>query len=174
VNVKKRLHKPIHGWLPKDQSFPNQAFEVNQNPKKLTQTKLYIGIFAAAFATEFIVLSVLYLVGAGSYVSYAAGAAAVIITIVVSILLSKPHKQIEMENRLSTEGEKRASTMIGIVNIVMAGIMLGTYFLIQPIIKSSEVTLGLWTALLLTWLLVNNLLYRNYKKQAPPSGGMTR
>ena len=172
--VAKSLNDRIRGWLPKDQSFPNQAFMVNQKTKKPAQTKLYIGIFVAAFATEFLTLSVLYLVGAGSYVSYTAGAAAVIITIVISVLLSKPHKQSEMENRLSTEGEKRAGALIGAANIVMGGVLLGTYFLIQPNITSVEVTLGLWITLLLTWLIVNNLLFRNYKKQAPPSGGMVR
>ncbi len=175
MGLKQRSKKLFRGWLPQEPSFPNPRKNrvfVNQRAKKPLQIKLYIGIFAAAFATEFITLSVLYLLGAGSYASYAAGPAAVIITIVISILLSKPHKQIEMENRLSTEGEKRAASIIGIVNVVMGSVLLGTYFLIQPNIKSGEVTIGLWIALLLTWLLVNNLLYRNYKKQAPASGGM--
>ncbi len=171
MEIKESLKK-LRGWLPKNPTFTNQTFEANQKTKKPTQTKLYFGIFAVAFATEFLVLSVLYLVGAGSYVSYSAGAAAIIITIVISVLFNKQHKPIEIENRLSTEGEKRVGATIGIANIAMGIVLLGTYFLIQPNIKSSEVTIGLWLALLFAWLVINNLLIRNYKKQAPPSGGM--
>ena len=52
----------------------------------------------------------------------------------------------------------------------MGSILLGTYFLIAPNIKSAEVTLGLWFTLLFALLLVNGLLIRNYKKQSPHDG----
>lgn len=150
--------------------------EVNQKTKKPTQTRLFIGIFAAVFTAVFITMGILEVIGLGSYASYAAGAVAALASVVSSVLLRKPRNQSskhsEMKNRSMTEGERKASKIIGVANAIMLSIFLGTYFLIAPNIKSSEVTLGLWIIFSLSLILVNTLLVRNYKKQTRPDGGM--
>jgi Na+/proline symporter len=179
MNVKKSLGSRIRGWLPKEPYLPStqktEMVEVNQKTKKPTKTGLAVfGI--AIFAVVVSALTVLQVLGLESNAPYAAGAVAALAGAVLSVLLWKPRNQIsrpsEMKNRSMMEGERKASKIIGVANTIMFSIFLGTYFLIDPNIKSSEVTLGLWIILSLSVILVNTLLVRYYKKQTRPDGGM--
>jgi len=49
-------------------------------------------------------------------------------------MLIKPNQKPNQNKPLTEEG-KRAAKTIGIANFVMAGVFLGTYFLVNPIIQ---------------------------------------
>lgn len=176
----KSLRNSIRGWLPNEPSRPStqktRMTKLNEKTKKPTQTTGYLCIFATVFTTVLITMGILYVLGLGSYAPFAAGAVAALASAVLSVLLWKPRNQSskhsEMKSRSMTEGERKASKIIGVANVIMFSIFLGTYFLIAPNIKSSEVTLGLWIIFSLSLILVNTLLVRYYKKQTCPDGGM--
>lgn len=95
MKARKSMMDKIQGCLPKEPSFPKpqktKMAKVNQKTKKPTQTRLFIGIFAAVFTAVFITMSILEVIGLGSYASYAAGAAGALASVVSSVLLRKPH-----------------------------------------------------------------------------------
>lgn len=74
----------------------------------------------------------------------------------------------ETENKLMSKGEIRAATAFGIANIIMGGICfyLVLSFVISPNSLSYELTAILWIIFMVSWLSVNSLLVRNYKKQS--------
>jgi membrane protease YdiL (CAAX protease family) len=158
--LRKRLAGFFRGWLPKEPScanpFPAQA---GQQPKRRGYI-VYIVSFIAVFA------ALMYGLGLwNDYATLAAAPTGVLATTVVSVLFRKPN-----QNKPITEGERRGARIFGVFNVVMVGVFVGTYFLINPNIKSGEEKLGLWIILLFTLFLVNNLLYRNYTKQTGPDG----
>jgi hypothetical protein len=109
---------------------------------------------------------VTYGLGLGnSYAVVAVATAGVIAAIVVGVMFREPSK-----NRPLTAGVKRAARTIAGANVGMVCVFLGTYFLVNPIIESAVLTLCLWIALLLSMFLVNNLLYRSFKKQIQLGG----
>jgi hypothetical protein len=147
----------IRGWLPKPACatpFPAQA---SQKPK----TRSYAVGFVAVCAAVFLSMGAMHALGLGAYDSFAAGAAGALATIVFSILLNRTHNQ----SRPPTEGQKRAAAIIALANAGMAILFLGTYFFVNPNLASSEVTLGLWVILLLSFFIINNLLGKKFKKQ---------
>jgi hypothetical protein len=165
------LKNCIRGWLPKEPSFPNpqktKMVQVTQKTKKPTQTRLalsFIFVFAVVFGT----LSIFGVIGLGSYSPFVAGAVGALASAVSSVLLWKPRNQsskpIEMKNRSMMERERKAVKIIGLANTIILCILLGIYFLINPNIKSAELTLGLWITLSLSLILVNTLLLRYYNR----------
>lgn len=82
------LKNRIRGWLPKEPSFPSnkaQTLGVNQETKKPTKAKSFITVFATAFISVLIALSILQVVGLGSFAPFAAGAAGALASAVSSV-----------------------------------------------------------------------------------------
>ncbi|XHH10401.1 MAG: hypothetical protein ACFCUE_07170 [Candidatus Bathyarchaeia archaeon] len=155
------LRNRIRGWLPKEPSFANPLVsQVSQHPKR----RVYIAysiVFFSVFAAVFITMSIGQGLGLDSTnLSFGAATAGVIAAILVGIMLRKP-----TQNKPLTKTGKRTAKKIAAVNAGYVGVFLGTYFLVNPCIRRVEVTLGLWIVLLFSMFLVNNLLYRNFKKQ---------
>ncbi len=164
MNRKRRFDSWFRGWLPKEPSHTNPfPIQTNQQPSKRRYTA-YLTIFVGVLAAVFLTMSAAYGLGLGNNdATFAAATAGVMATIVVSIMLRAP--RAPNQNKPLTEKGRRAAKIIAGTNAGMVGVFLGTYFLVNPIIKSVELTLGLWIVLLLSMFLVNNLLYRNFKKQ---------
>ncbi len=154
MSPKKRQEKITRGWLPKETTYTNSFASQTDGQPKIKRYVGYIIIFTGTFLSVFLVTSVTN--GSG----FAAGTAGAIALIITSIMFRKPDKS----KPLTEEGKKAAKT-IGIANFVMVGVFLGTYFLINPIIPNVEATLVVWIVLLSTMFLINNFLYRNFKKQ---------
>ena len=170
MKLKKSWKDQIRGWIPKEPSFPSTVTaQVNQKTNHHHNVIAYIAIFAGVFAAVFLSMSAAYGLGLGSdYATFAAAMAGVMATIVASVMFSKSNQN----KPPLTERGRSAAKIIAAANVVIVGIFLGTYFLVNPIIKSAELTLGLWIVLLLSMFLVNNMLYRNFKKQAILLEGM--
>jgi Na+/proline symporter len=125
MNIKKLAETRIRGWLPKDPSFTisqkTKMVEVNQKIKKTIVTRYAltcIFVFAVVFGT----LSILEVLGLGSYVPFAAGAVGALASVVSSVLLWKPRNQSskhsELKNRPMAEGIRKASKIISVANAV--------------------------------------------------------
>ncbi|MGD6933649.1 MAG: hypothetical protein ACQCN5_05535 [Candidatus Bathyarchaeia archaeon] len=154
MSPKKRQEKITRGWLPSEPADTNYfANQTNEQPK-IKRYAAYVFIFTGVFLSVFLVMSV---TNGSSFAAGTAGAVALIITI---IMLRKPD-----QSKPLTGKSRKVAKIIGITNFVMAGVFLGTYFLINPIIQSVEATLGVWIVLLSTMFLVNTLLYKNFKKR---------
>jgi hypothetical protein len=92
----------------------------------------------------------------------------------VSSKTNQSSKNSEIETRYMMKGQIRASTAIGMTNIIMCSIysIYIVYYLTTPHIQNTGLGLSLLIFLSVSWILVNYLLYRNYKKQMRPVGGM--
>jgi membrane protease YdiL (CAAX protease family) len=150
------LEEFCRGWLPQEPARAKPVLaQASQQPKRG-----YI-LFMASFVAVFAAVAVMYGLGLGNnYVTLVAAPIGVLTAIVVNVLFRKP-----IQNKPLTEKGRRAAGIIAGANVAMVSVLLGTYFLINPIIKSGEVKLGLWIILLLALFLVNNLLLREFKKQ---------
>jgi hypothetical protein len=84
----------------------------------------------------------------------------IITAIAVNLKFNAPNKNIHL-----TEEGRKTARIIGWANAGMLYVFLGTYFLVNPNIQSTEVTLGLWVVLLSLMFAVNSLLVRRLKKQ---------
>jgi hypothetical protein len=95
MNVKKSLESRIRGWFPKEPLFlnPQKNKMPNQKTKRLAKTKSLALFFMVTFTIVLGTLSLLGVFGLGSYASLAAGALAVLITVVWSVLHSKTRNQ---------------------------------------------------------------------------------
>ena len=95
----KKTHpqKRIYGWMPKAPSFPNsqktEIVSLNREPKRLAKTKALTLFFIVTFSIVLGTLSILGVLRLGAFASFAAGALAVLITIVWSLLLLKTCNQ---------------------------------------------------------------------------------
>ena len=96
MNLLKQLQGRIRGWLPKEPSSPSprkiKMVEVNLKPKRPTKTRLALFLLAI-FAVVFSTLSILDVLGSGSYAPFAAGAVAALASAVLSALVWKPSNQ---------------------------------------------------------------------------------
>lgn len=152
---------PKRGWLPNNPSFPSITAQGNQKTSHYSRIIVYTTIFVSVFSAVFLTMSAAYGLGLGNVgATFAAATTGVMTSIVANILLKKP----DQNKPLTAEGKKAAKIFAG-ANASMVGVFLGTYFLVNPNIKSAELTLGLWIVLLATMFAVNNLLYRRFKKQ---------
>ncbi len=163
MNIKRSIQSHFRGWIPTEPSFPSAVTaQVPQKPSRHQAIIAYLAIFAGVFIAVFLAMSVTSALDLGiNYATTAAATAAVMAAIVVSLLLRKPN-----QNKPLTEVGKRAAKVIAGANVVMVGVFLGTYFLVNPNIGSAELTLALWIVLLSLMFLVNNLLFRHFKKQS--------
>lgn len=88
MNTLKSLENRLRGWIPKEASFPSTATaQVNPKTSRHPLIRVYIAIFAAAFAAVFITYGILEVLGLGSYFSFAAGAAAAIAGIIANLII---------------------------------------------------------------------------------------
>jgi cobalamin synthase len=161
MNTRKSLEQQIRGWLPKEPACAN-PFSAQAGPRlKRRGYVRYVGLFAAVFVADLLVMGVVYRLGLGNnYATFAAATTGVLAMVVASVLFKKPN-----QNKPITKRERRLAKIIAMTNAGMVCVFLGTYYLINPNIESAEATLGLWIALLLSGFMVNNLLYRKFKKQ---------
>ncbi len=83
-------------------------------------------------------------------------------------------KNSETENSFMTKGQIRASVAIGVSSMVMFSVyaIYIVYYLITPGIQSTWLGFSLLVFLSATWVSVNYLLYRNYKKQTRLAEGV--
>ncbi|MCW4028060.1 MAG: hypothetical protein NWE92_00225 [Candidatus Bathyarchaeota archaeon] len=151
----------IRGWLPKDPALSSTVTaQANPNIRHRLTLKNCLAIFIIPFATVLIMMALMHGLGLGNnYATSAAVGIGILATVAVSVLFREP-----IQNQPLTKEGRRVATIIGVVNVGMIGVFLGTYLWINPNL-ASEITLGLWIALLAAFFLVNNLLYRNLKKQ---------
>jgi hypothetical protein len=162
MNVKKNLEKCIQGWLPKETASPTTvSAQVSQKTRR-PLSQVYLAIFGITFGTALIVTALLYWLGLGNaYVTFTSAVVGVLASIVFSVLSSRKSTQ----NKPLTKEAKKVAALIGVVNVGMVGVFLGTYLWVNPNIQSGMVTLGLWIILLFACFLVNNTLGRKLKKQ---------
>lgn len=79
-----------------------------------------------------------------------------------------------IENRFISREAIRAARMFGIANIIMGSVffyLIISYFA-SPNSVSYELTTVLLIALMVSWLSINYLLIRNYKKQTQTTTGV--
>jgi hypothetical protein len=160
MNTENKLKSRVQGWFPQEPSLQTTA-TANQ-PHFRPNIKGYLASFAGVFAAVLLVMVGVERLGLGSgCASFAAGATAVFATIVIGVLFRKPNQQ----SKPLTKKERRTAKLITAANAGFVGVLLGTHFLVNPMIEDGAVTLGLWIALLSALFIGNHLMYRNFQKQ---------
>lgn len=89
--------------------------------------------------------------------------------------VKKPFDQrSDIENGYISRQVTRAARILGIVNIIMGSIFfcLIISFFVSPNSLGYELTTVLLIALMVSWLSINYLLFRNYKKQTQTTTGV--
>lgn len=157
----------FRGWFPRDPPYTNAV--TSQISRKANYRKIvtYITLFVCVLATVFVSTAAAYGLGFGNIAGAVAATTGIIAAVAVNLKFNAPNQKIS----LTEEGRKTAK-IIGWANAGMLYVFLGTYFIVNPNITSTELTLGLWVALLFSMFAVNSLLVRRLKKQIAPLEGM--
>jgi Kef-type K+ transport system membrane component KefB len=167
VTLKGKLESRIRGWFPQEPSCTNTvAAQIGQKAshRKITG---YITLFVCVFAAVFLSLSAAYGLGLDSIAGAVAATVGIITAIAVNLKFKSPNQKIS----LTEEGRKTLRATAG-ANVGIVCVFLATWFLVNPNIKSAELTLGLWVVLVFSMFFVNSLLYRRLKKQMTPLEGL--
>jgi hypothetical protein len=167
VNSKNRLQNLFRGWLPQEPSLATAVSPQISQKASHRRVTVYITLAVCVFTAVFLSLSAAYGLGLGNIAGFVAAAAGIITAIAVNFKFNKPNQNMT----LTEEGKKTARTL-GLTNLGMLCVFLGTYFVVNPAIESAELTLGVWIVLLFSMFAVNSLLYRRLKKQTMPMEGM--
>jgi hypothetical protein len=167
MNAKRSIKQHIRGWFPQEPYCTSTvSTQINQkaNHRKIAT---YTTIIVCVFATVFLSTAAAYGFGLENIIGAVAATVGIITAIAVNFKFNAPYQKLSL-----TEDERKTARIIGWANAGMFYLFLGTYFIVNPNIKNTELTLGLWIALLLAMFVANSLLVRRLKKQITPREGM--